>query len=58
MIVIRGRLKKLPGEVVDRVVKNQWPGEEYNEKLKAWKIIKEEWEKSLQSKTSNNCNIQ
>jgi len=52
-------IKKLPGEVVGRVIKNEWPGEEYNEKLKNWKITKEEWEKSLKSKTSNNnCNIQ
>jgi len=53
-------IKKLPVEIAGRVVKNEWPGDEFNEKLRAWKIEKDNYEKLQASKNqqSSNCNIQ
>jgi len=54
-------IKKLPAEIAGRVVKNEWPGDEYNEKLKAWKVERDNFEKLQSSKNqaaTSNCHIQ
>jgi len=53
----RKDIKKLPVDVAGRVVKNEWPGEDHNEKVRVWKIQKEEAQKAKKGDQSN-CNIQ
>jgi len=51
-------MKKLPDEVLRRVVKNEWPGPKYKEKYSEWKRIRDENDRLNDESSGSNCIIQ
>jgi len=55
------QLKVLPEESIGRIIKLEWPGVDYNEKLKIWRKAVSEHETSKNTSKAQgggNCNIQ